>query len=162
MAASTYDSIEAFAQLFASCRLPAVVQEKIMGLHETPLELHFAFQGKAEVMEERRGKTVLMRCSLAELKLDEEDRLTCGMAGKVRRLLHEVDPAVASERAPATRPPSTMHQGEEISLLVTGQAILQERVAPVISIPDYERVIARVKVECLCELLLDATTPGRA
>ena len=51
MAASKFDEVEAFAQFFASCRLPTVVQEKIKGLYETPLELHFAFQGKAEVME---------------------------------------------------------------------------------------------------------------
>ena len=84
------------------------------------------------------------------------------MAGKVRRLLHEVDQAVEAERAPATKTPSTMQQGEEISLLVTGQSILQDRVAPVISIPEYERLIARFKVEFPCEILSDATTPGRS
>ena len=88
MAASKFDSVEAFAQFFASCRFPAVVQDKIKGLYETPLELHFVFQGKAEVMEERREKLVLKLCSLADLKIDEEDRLMCGMAGRVRRLLH--------------------------------------------------------------------------
>lgn len=84
------------------------------------------------------------------------------MAGSVRRLLHEVDQAVESDRAPTINTPSTMQQGEEISLLVTGQSILQDRVVPVISIPEYERLIVRFKVEFPCELFSDATTPGRS
>lgn len=55
-----------------------------------------------------------------------------------------------------------MQQGEEVSLLVTGQSILQDRVAPVISIPECERLIARFKMGFPCEVLSDATTPGRS
>lgn len=69
MAASKFDPVEAFAQLCASCRLPTVVQEKIKYLYETPLELHFAFQGKADVMEERREKLVLKFAAWMTLKL---------------------------------------------------------------------------------------------
>lgn len=73
MAASKFDSVEAFAPLFTSCRLPTVVQEQIKGLYETPLELHCACQGKAVVMEERREKLVHQLCSLDDLKIGEED-----------------------------------------------------------------------------------------
>ena len=160
-AALNMDSEVFFTELMSKIKVPEPVQQKVQEDYSNASELHFSFFGDNEGFESF-VKKVLLDESLS-LGLTSDNYRNNKHAGQLRRLKAECGTQVAKDSAPST----TQEKGNEPQSstgtmgLTPVQAYVQERLPPLLSLSEQDRLTEEFKAQYPCEILTEATMPAK-